>query len=108
MDGSVPAVRVHSQAIHGQVFHKNSPDCVRITGIRKRPLKNLLQFNLSQPVASVIIGCEQLTPLEQNVQAAMNFTPMGENAKQKLQEQVAPSRSAWEDFLRTHEDMATA
>ena len=64
----------------------------------------LLQFNLSQPVACVIIGCEQLAPLEQNVQAAINFTPMGDTGKQKLQEQVAPSRSAWEKFLRTHED----
>ena len=33
----------------------------------------LLQFNLSQPVASVIIGCEQLAPLEQNIQAAHEF-----------------------------------
>ena len=41
----------------------------------------LLQFNLSQPVASVIIGCEQLAPLEQNIQAAMNFTPMDESGK---------------------------
>jgi aryl-alcohol dehydrogenase-like predicted oxidoreductase len=64
----------------------------------------LLQFNLSQPVASVIIGCEQLAPLEQNVQAALNFTPMSEGGKQKLQEKVAPSRSAWENYLRTHED----
>lgn len=64
----------------------------------------LLQFNLSQPVASVIIGCEQLAPLEQNVQAAMNFTPMSDGSKQKLQDQVAPSRSAWENFLRSHED----
>src|SRR5512135_1674377 len=64
----------------------------------------LLQFNLSQPVASVIIGCEQLSPLEQNVQAAMNFTPISDRVKQKLQDKVAPSRSAWENFLRTHED----
>ncbi len=67
----------------------------------------LLQFNLSQPVASVIIGCEQLAPLEQNIQAAMNFTPMGASGKQKLQEKVAPSRSAWENFLRSHEDAVT-
>lgn len=65
---------------------------------------DLLQFNLSQPVASVIIGCEQLAPLEQNVQAAMNFTPISDSNKQKLQEKVAPSRAAWENFLRTHED----
>ncbi len=68
----------------------------------------LLQFNLSQPVASVIIGCEQMAPLEQNVQAAMNFTPMTETGKQKLQEKVAPSRAAWENFLRTHEDSVAA
>jgi len=67
----------------------------------------LLQFNLSQPVASVIIGCEHLAPLEQNVQAALNFTPMNEGGKQKLQEKVAPSRSAWENFLRSHEDSVT-
>ena len=64
----------------------------------------LLQFNLSQPVASVIIGCEQMAPLEQNVQAALNFAPISESGKQRLQEKVAPSRSAWENFLRGHED----
>jgi hypothetical protein len=42
--------------------------------------------------------------LEQNVQAALNFTPISESSKQKLQEKVAPSRSAWLEFLETHED----
>lgn len=64
----------------------------------------LLQFNLSQPVASVIIGCEQIAPLEQNIHAALNFTPMSESGKQKLQEKVAPSRSAWQRFLESHDD----
>ena len=64
----------------------------------------LLQFNLSQPVASVVIGCEQMAPLEQNIQAALNFTPMSESGKQKLQEKVAPSRSAWQSFLQSHDD----
>jgi uncharacterized protein len=64
----------------------------------------LLQFNLSQPVASVIIGCEQMAALEQNVQAALAFTPMSESGKAKLQDKVAPSRSAWDKFLLTHED----
>jgi hypothetical protein len=74
------------------------------TGVGRASPADLLQFNLSQPVASVVIGCEQLAPLEQNVQAALNFTPISESGKQKLQEKVAPSRSAWENFLRTHED----
>jgi aryl-alcohol dehydrogenase-like predicted oxidoreductase len=76
------------------------------TGAGRASPAELLQFNLSQPVASVIIGCEQIAPLEQNVQAAMNFTPISESRKQKLQEKVAPSQAAWENFLRTHEDFA--
>jgi len=48
-----------------------------------------------------------LAPLEQNVQVAMNFTPIEETGKHKLQEKVAPSRSAWEQFLRTYEDSVT-
>ncbi len=74
------------------------------TGAGRASPAELLQFNLSQPVASVIIGCEQPAPLEQNVQAAVNFTPISESGKQKLQEKVAPSRSAWQKFLQTHED----
>src|SRR5258706_13639389 len=74
------------------------------TGAGRASPGELLQFNLSQPVASVVIGCEQMAPLEQNVQAALNFTPIGESDKQKLQNKVAPSRATWENYLRTHED----
>ena len=45
-----------------------------------------------------------MVPLEQNVQAALTFTPISESGKPKLQEKVTPSRPAWENFLRTHED----
>ncbi|HTN71384.1 MAG TPA: aldo/keto reductase [Methylomirabilota bacterium] len=77
-------------------------------GAGRAPSGELLQFNLSQPVACVVIGCEQMAPLEQNVQAALNFTPMSENGKQRLQEKVAPSRSAWQHFLESHDDSAAA
>src|SRR4029450_7581670 len=73
-------------------------------GAGRASSSELLQFNLSQPVASVVIGCEQIARLEENVQAAMYFTPMSESGKQKLQERVAPSPSAWENFLRSHVD----
>jgi len=77
------------------------------SGAGRASAAELLQFNLSQPVASVIIGCEHLSPLEENIQAAINFSPISDDAKQRLQEKVAPSRSAWENFLRHHEDSAT-
>lgn len=65
---------------------------------------DLLQFNLSQPVACVVIGVEQLALLEENVRAARAFAPMNESTKQKLQEKVAPSRSAWQRYLQSHDD----
>jgi hypothetical protein len=76
------------------------------SGAGRASPSELLQFNLSQPVASVIIGCEQMARLEENVQAALNFTPISESWKQKLQQKVAPSRSAWQNFLRDHDDSA--
>jgi aryl-alcohol dehydrogenase-like predicted oxidoreductase len=74
------------------------------TGAGRASPAELLQFNLSQPVACVVIGCEQMAPLEQNIQAALSFTPMNENERQRLQQKVAPSRSAWQQFLRSHND----
>jgi aryl-alcohol dehydrogenase-like predicted oxidoreductase len=74
------------------------------SGTGRAAPSELLQFNLSQPVASVVIGCEQMTALEQNVQAALNFTPMSESGKRNLQDKIAPSRSAWQHFLRSHDD----
>jgi hypothetical protein len=69
--------------------------------------KELDRLVHSQPVARVVIGCEQMARLEENVHAALNFTLISETGKQKLQEKVAPSRSAWENFLRTNEDSVT-
>jgi aryl-alcohol dehydrogenase-like predicted oxidoreductase len=74
------------------------------SGAGRASYAELLQYNLSQPVACVVIGCEQVARLEENAQAARNFTPMGESAKQKLHEKVAPLRSAWQNFLQSHDD----
>jgi hypothetical protein len=65
-----------------------------------------LRFNLNQPVASVIIASKQIAPREQKIQAALNFMPISNRGKEKLQENVASSRSAYENLLRTHEDSA--
>ena len=77
------------------------------SGAGRASSSELLQFNLSQPVACVVIGCEQIAPLEQNIQTAMSFTPMSESGRQKLKEKVAPVRSAWQRFLQSHSDSLT-
>jgi len=64
----------------------------------------LLRFNLSQPVASVVIGMEQKARLEENVYVARTFVPMSGNEKEKLREEVTPSRTTWYRFLRSHDD----
>jgi aryl-alcohol dehydrogenase-like predicted oxidoreductase len=68
----------------------------------------LLRFNLSQPVASVVIGIDQLETLEEDVRVARAFAPMGEAEKRKLREKVAPSRSAWQRYLESHDDSLPA
>ena len=73
-------------------------------GAGRASSSDLLRFNLSQPVACVVIGMEKKGPLEENVQVARSFTPMNESGKQKLREKVAPSRSAWQRFLQSHDD----
>ena len=64
----------------------------------------LLQFNLSLPVACVVVGIEDKSRLEENVQVARTFVSMGESERQKLREKVAPSRRAWRQFLQSHDD----
>jgi aryl-alcohol dehydrogenase-like predicted oxidoreductase len=41
-------------------------------------MKEALYFTLSLPVSTVIIGCDSITQLEQNVQLARDFTPLSE------------------------------
>jgi uncharacterized protein len=73
-------------------------------GAGKASPSDLLRFNLSQPVASVVIGVEQVSRLEENIQSARSFVAMSESEKQKLRDAVAPSRSAWQRFLDAHDD----
>lgn len=73
-------------------------------GAGRAPAAELLRFNLSQPVACVVIGVEQMARLEENVEAARAFTPMSDGDKQKLEKKVTPSRAAWHRFLHSHDD----
>jgi aryl-alcohol dehydrogenase-like predicted oxidoreductase len=65
---------------------------------------DLLRFNLSLPVAAAVVGIDQRERLEENIRVARAFAPMNENEKQKLRDRVAPSRDAWQRYLRSHDD----
>lgn len=49
-----------------------------------------LRFALSQPVSNVVIGCDDLRQLEQNVSFAAAFTTMAAEEQQRLVRDVAP------------------
>jgi aryl-alcohol dehydrogenase-like predicted oxidoreductase len=53
-------------------------------------MEPFLRYALSQPVSSVIIGCDDLQQLEENVRFASDFHPMTAAEQQKLVRHVAP------------------
>jgi len=52
--------------------------------------ENLLQFALSQPISSAVVGCDTIEQLEKNVQIAKRFQPMDERDQKILIAKVKP------------------
>ena len=90
-----------SMKVMGQGFLTGS-------GAGKASPVDLMRFNLSQPVACVVVGVEHVGRLEENIQTARAFVAMSESEKQRLRDAVAPSRSAWNRFLGSHDDSLPA
>jgi hypothetical protein len=53
-------------------------------------MEPFLHFALSQPVTTVVIGCNSVEQLEENVTFAARFKPMPENQMKTLLEKVKP------------------
>ena len=49
-----------------------------------------LRFALSQPVTTVVIGCDSIGQLEENAGFARAFVPMSADEQQQLVAAVAP------------------
>lgn len=50
----------------------------------------LLRFALSQPVTNVVVGCDDIAQLEENVSFARAFSPMAEVEKDELIRSISP------------------
>jgi aryl-alcohol dehydrogenase-like predicted oxidoreductase len=58
-------------------------------------MRDAMFYTLSLPVSTVIIGCESVAQLEENVRLAREFTPLSEGQMAALAEKAAPcSRQA--------------
>ena len=53
-------------------------------------MRQAMYYSLSLPVSTVIIGCDTITQLEQNVQLAREFTPLNQQQMAALTEKAEP------------------
>ena len=53
-------------------------------------MREAMHFTLTHPVSTVIIGCDNIQQLEENVQIARDFTPLSHSQMMALNEQAAP------------------
>jgi len=53
-------------------------------------MREALYYSLSHPVSTVIIGCDSIAQLEENVQLAREFTPLSEHQMASLAERAEP------------------
>ena len=58
------------------------------TGVMK--MRDAMRFTLTHPVSTVIVGCDNLAQLEENVQIAREFTPLSQTQMAALNELTAP------------------
>lgn len=60
--------------------------CVKIFGVDS--VENLLRFALTQPISSVVVGCETIEQLEMNARIARSFQPMTKNEEEHIIDKV--------------------
>jgi aryl-alcohol dehydrogenase-like predicted oxidoreductase len=53
-------------------------------------MEPFLRFALSQPVSTVVIGCDDLVQLEENVRLAESFAPLSDGEQEELLHRVRP------------------
>jgi aryl-alcohol dehydrogenase-like predicted oxidoreductase len=53
-------------------------------------MRDAMQFALSHPVSTVIVGCDNIAQLEENVQIARDFTPLSQSQMASLNELAVP------------------
>ena len=53
-------------------------------------MRDAMQFVLSHPVSTIIIGCDNVAQLEENVQIARDFTPLSDAQMATLNELAEP------------------
>ena len=71
-----PSIEVQKKSWEGMTIQTSSPGTLK--------MRDALYYTLSKPVSTVIIGCDSIAQLEENVQLAREFTPLNEKQQTEL------------------------
>jgi predicted aldo/keto reductase-like oxidoreductase len=86
LDEVLPLAREKNMGIIGmKVYFRGYAS--KIPGYGMEPF---FRFALSQPVANIVVGCDDVAQLEENVRFAESFEPMTEKEQKKLVRDIEP------------------
>ncbi len=77
-----PTLEVQKKSWEGQAVISSRPGTLH--------MREAVYFTLSQPVSTIIIGCDNIAQLEENVQYAREFTPLSATQQAELTARTAP------------------
>lgn len=77
-------------------------------GSGKAEISSLLRYSMSLPVATAVVGMPRPEMLAGNVETARNFSQITDDEKERLRQQLSPSREGLEKKLVGHLDGPTA
>jgi uncharacterized protein len=76
-------------------------------GAGKANMNSLLRYSISLPVTTAVVGMPKPEMLAHNVEIAKSFTPLNDQEKERLRQQVGTSREGLEKRLVGHLDGPT-
>jgi uncharacterized protein len=77
-----PPIEEQKHSWEGMTIQTSSPGTLN--------MREAMYYTLSRPVSTVIIGCDTIRQLEQNVQLAREFTPLNERQQTELVARTEP------------------
>ncbi len=77
-------------------------------GANKADMNSLLRYSMSLPVTTAVVGMPRPEMLAHNVETARNFSPLTDQEKEHLRQQLSPAREGLEKHLVGHLDGPTA
>jgi predicted aldo/keto reductase-like oxidoreductase len=77
-------------------------------GPGKADMNSLLRYSMSLPVTTAVVGMPRAEMLAHNVEIARDFSPLKDQERERLRQQLKPSREGLEKRLVGHLDGPTS